>query len=250
MYTALVTSLDTRDSSKCGKVVAAGGVSRRAGAQGRAVLDQIRWSTTRKGYFAVRGGRGVLPSTGTEENACAGGHTGHLGSTPPVTPGLRTLGDQTTSWWYDAACFSYAPQPHTSAQTWPSCFCSPTRTLQPRKDKPVPIPLPHPLYSTEGQEICLFVKDTADGQGGKEAKKRLAKMEKNGGVAKVGWEGRGGCVCGEPARRACSSGYRGNCQQHRMFDLSFWGTLGNPEGHPRVTRSRPGLANNVLSSLP
>ncbi|GFR47144.1 hypothetical protein Agub_g8834 [Astrephomene gubernaculifera] len=57
--------------------------------------------------------------------------------------------------------------------------------LQPRKDKPVPLPLPHPLYSTEGQDICLFVKDTPDGQGGKDAKKKLAKLEKNGGVAKV-----------------------------------------------------------------
>ncbi|PNH06723.1 Ribosomal L1 domain-containing protein 1 [Tetrabaena socialis] len=57
--------------------------------------------------------------------------------------------------------------------------------MQPRKDKPVPLPLPHPLYTTEGQSICLFVKDAADGQGGKDAKKKLAKLEKNGGVAKV-----------------------------------------------------------------
>ncbi|EFJ44720.1 hypothetical protein VOLCADRAFT_82719 [Volvox carteri f. nagariensis] len=57
--------------------------------------------------------------------------------------------------------------------------------MQPRKDKPVPLPIPHPLYTTDGQEICLFVKDTPDGQGGKEAKKKLAKLEKNGGVAKV-----------------------------------------------------------------
>ncbi|GIL92896.1 hypothetical protein Vretimale_14809 [Volvox reticuliferus] len=57
--------------------------------------------------------------------------------------------------------------------------------LQTRKNKPVPLPLPHPLYTPEGQEICLFVKDTRDGQGGKEIKKQLAKFEKKGGVAKV-----------------------------------------------------------------
>lgn len=55
----------------------------------------------------------------------------------------------------------------------------------PRSDKPVPLPLPHPLYSTEGQELCLLVKDTSGGEGHKAAKKRLAKLEKNGGVAKV-----------------------------------------------------------------
>ncbi|GIL44408.1 hypothetical protein Vafri_1884 [Volvox africanus] len=57
--------------------------------------------------------------------------------------------------------------------------------LQSRKDKPVSLPLPHPLYTPEGQDICLFVKDTPDGQGGKEIKKKLSKFEKNGGVAKV-----------------------------------------------------------------
>ncbi|PNW80357.1 hypothetical protein CHLRE_07g314100v5 [Chlamydomonas reinhardtii] len=56
---------------------------------------------------------------------------------------------------------------------------------QPRKDKPVPLPLPHPLYGAEGQQICLFVKDSAEGQEGKEIKKKLAALEKNGGVAKV-----------------------------------------------------------------
>ncbi|GLC33043.1 hypothetical protein PLESTB_000377100 [Pleodorina starrii] len=57
--------------------------------------------------------------------------------------------------------------------------------MQPRKDKPVPLPLPHPLYTPDGQELCLFVKDTRDGQGGKEIKQKLSKLEKNGGVAKV-----------------------------------------------------------------
>ena len=57
--------------------------------------------------------------------------------------------------------------------------------MQPRKDKPVALHVPHPLYSLEGQEVCLFVKDTPDGAGHKEAKKRLAQVQKSGGVAKV-----------------------------------------------------------------
>lgn len=56
--------------------------------------------------------------------------------------------------------------------------------LRSRKDKPVPLPLPHPLYTSEGMEICLFVKDS-EGEGHKEAKKRLTAFEKNGGIAKV-----------------------------------------------------------------
>lgn len=54
----------------------------------------------------------------------------------------------------------------------------------PRKDKPIPIPIPHPLYSAEGAEVCLFVKDHK-GEGHKAAKQRLAKLVKNGGIAKV-----------------------------------------------------------------
>lgn len=50
--------------------------------------------------------------------------------------------------------------------------------------KPFSIKLPHPLYSTEGSDICLFVKDHK-GEGHKAAKARLAKFSKNGGVAKV-----------------------------------------------------------------
>lgn len=57
--------------------------------------------------------------------------------------------------------------------------------MQPRKDKPVALHIPHPLYSLEGQEVCLFVKDTPDGAGHKEAKKRLSQVQKSGGVAKV-----------------------------------------------------------------
>lgn len=54
----------------------------------------------------------------------------------------------------------------------------------PRKDKPIRLSIPHPLYTTEGAEICLFVKDHK-GEGHKAAKQRLAKLVKNGGIAKV-----------------------------------------------------------------
>ncbi|KAF8070870.1 RSL1D1 [Scenedesmus sp. PABB004] len=54
----------------------------------------------------------------------------------------------------------------------------------PRKDKPIRLPLPHPLWSAEGAEVCLFVKDHK-GEGHKAAKARLAKFTANGGVAKV-----------------------------------------------------------------
>lgn len=37
---------------------------------------------------------------------------------------------------------------------------------QARKDKPVPLPLPHPIWSSEGAEICLFVKDVEVGAKG------------------------------------------------------------------------------------
>jgi hypothetical protein len=51
------------------------------------------------------------------------------------------------------------------------------------KDKPVPIPLPHPLYSVEDTEVCLFVKDHK-GEGHKESKNKV-KAEKIPGIAKV-----------------------------------------------------------------
>lgn len=54
----------------------------------------------------------------------------------------------------------------------------------PRKDKPIRLPIPHPLFSTDGAEICLFVKDHK-GEGHKAAKVRLSKLQKKGGVAKV-----------------------------------------------------------------
>ena len=65
----------------------------------------------------------------------------------------------------------------------------------PRKDKPIRLPIPHPLFTADGAEICLFVKDHK-GEGHKAAKARLAKLQKNGGVHKVGggrgWHGGGG----------------------------------------------------------
>ena len=57
--------------------------------------------------------------------------------------------------------------------------------LQSRKDKPIPLALPHPLLTlSEGVEVCLFVKDHA-GEGHKEGKKTVKAFEGNGGVTKV-----------------------------------------------------------------
>lgn len=53
-----------------------------------------------------------------------------------------------------------------------------------KKDKPIRLPLPHALYGSDNQSICLFVKDQ-QGEGHKAAKRLLAGLEKNGGVAKV-----------------------------------------------------------------
>ncbi|GAB4821059.1 hypothetical protein N2152v2_008105 [Parachlorella kessleri] len=52
-----------------------------------------------------------------------------------------------------------------------------------RKDKPIRIPLPHPIYSIDGQEICLIVKDRK-GEGHKAAKLKV-REEKVAGVSKV-----------------------------------------------------------------
>lgn len=30
---------------------------------------------------------------------------------------------------------------------------------KPRNDKPVRIPIPHPIYTVDNAEVCLFVKD-------------------------------------------------------------------------------------------
>jgi hypothetical protein len=56
--------------------------------------------------------------------------------------------------------------------------------LQSRKDKPIPLELPHPLLALEGAEVCLFVKDHK-GEGHKEGKEKVKAFEGNGGVTKV-----------------------------------------------------------------
>lgn len=53
-----------------------------------------------------------------------------------------------------------------------------------RKDKPIRIPIPHPLYTADGASICLFVRDHK-GEGHKEAKHMLSKLEQQGHVNKV-----------------------------------------------------------------
>jgi len=54
----------------------------------------------------------------------------------------------------------------------------------PRKDKPIHIGIPHPLYTAEGAEVCLFVKDHK-GEGHKQAKARLEQLLKSGHIAKI-----------------------------------------------------------------
>lgn len=54
-----------------------------------------------------------------------------------------------------------------------------------RKDKPICVPLPHPLYTDEGVEVCLFVKDDKSGAGHKAAKKKLDKLADKAGISKV-----------------------------------------------------------------
>eukprot|EP00891_Asterochloris_glomerata_P002870 jgi/Astpho2/2870/e_gw1.00050.168.1_t len=54
----------------------------------------------------------------------------------------------------------------------------------PRKDKPVRIALPNPIYTFDGAEVCLFVKDHKGQQHYKAAKKRV-RQEKIAGVSKV-----------------------------------------------------------------
>jgi len=52
-----------------------------------------------------------------------------------------------------------------------------------RKDKPIPLPLPNPIYNVQDTEICLFVKDHK-GEGHAESKSKV-KAEKIPGIAKV-----------------------------------------------------------------
>jgi ribosome biogenesis protein UTP30 len=54
-----------------------------------------------------------------------------------------------------------------------------------RRDKPIRIMLPHPLYDFKCCEVCLFVKDDKSGQGHKAAKKRLAQFSDRVGITKV-----------------------------------------------------------------
>ncbi|GBF94901.1 hypothetical protein Rsub_08144 [Raphidocelis subcapitata] len=54
----------------------------------------------------------------------------------------------------------------------------------PVKVKPIRLPVPHPLLTAAGAEVCLFVKDKK-GEGHKAAKARLAKFTGRGGVAKI-----------------------------------------------------------------
>ena len=42
---------------------------------------------------------------------------------------------------------------------------------KPRSDKPIRLPIPHPLYQAEGAEVCLFVKDHK-GEGGREQRRK------------------------------------------------------------------------------
>lgn len=55
---------------------------------------------------------------------------------------------------------------------------------QPRKDKPVPLEIPHPLYDLEKSDICLLVKDV-NGEGHKAAKSKLKAVKESLGVTKV-----------------------------------------------------------------
>jgi ribosome biogenesis protein UTP30 len=54
-----------------------------------------------------------------------------------------------------------------------------------RSDKPLRIPVPHPIHDFEHSEVCLFVKDDKSGAGHKAAKKRLDTFSKRAGISKV-----------------------------------------------------------------
>ena len=64
-----------------------------------------------------------------------------------------------------------------------SVMVSTRRVPQRASNKLVPIKIPHPLLNLDTAEVCLIVKDK-EGEGHKEAKKKVAEMEKCG-VAKV-----------------------------------------------------------------
>mmetsp|Transcript_29441 Transcript_29441/g.54032 ORF Transcript_29441/g.54032 Transcript_29441/m.54032 type:complete len:257 (-) Transcript_29441:40-810(-) len=52
------------------------------------------------------------------------------------------------------------------------------------KLKPIGLPIPHPIYSPEENDICVIVKDH-EGEGHKEAKAKLRALDNMGGVKKV-----------------------------------------------------------------
>ncbi|EFN51799.1 hypothetical protein CHLNCDRAFT_139764 [Chlorella variabilis] len=54
---------------------------------------------------------------------------------------------------------------------------------KPRHDKPIRIPIPHPIYVAENAEVCLFVKDHK-GEGHKAAKSKV-REERVAGISKV-----------------------------------------------------------------
>jgi ribosome biogenesis protein UTP30 len=79
-----------------------------------------------------------------------------------------------------------------------------------RKDKPIRIPLPHPIYHFKDSEICLFVKDDKSGAGHKAAKKRLANFADKAGISKV---------IGTSKLRAKYESYESKRNLCRQFDL-------------------------------
>ena len=56
---------------------------------------------------------------------------------------------------------------------------------QQKRAKPIRVPVPHPIYTFDDAEICLFVKDDKSGQGHKAAKKRVQSFAGKAGIAKV-----------------------------------------------------------------
>lgn len=53
-----------------------------------------------------------------------------------------------------------------------------------RKDKPIPLSIPHPIFKFAESEVCLLVKDTS-GEGHKAAKKKVKAIEGTTGITKV-----------------------------------------------------------------
>lgn len=81
-------------------------------------------------------------------------------------------------------CLTPSSLPHPATLLLPQLSHFHQAPTGPRKDKPIRLHIPHPLFTTDGAEVCLFVKDHK-GEGHKAAKARLAKLQKHGGIAKV-----------------------------------------------------------------